>query len=78
MLERNALWEAEILSVDPGDANRIWVRAPRAFPHGLDELVGAPLSLAGVARSIADVVEPPEGETLAEGDRLGLLLDPLD
>jgi hypothetical protein len=72
------MWEAEILAVDPVDPDRIWVRAPRAFPHGLDELVGAPLTVEGRARSIADVIEPPDGRTLAQGDRLGLLLDPLE
>ena len=72
------MWEAEVLSVDPHDPNRIWVRAPRAFPHGLDELVGAPVRVDGVDRSIADVVEPAEEGILAAGDRLGLLLDPLE
>lgn len=76
--EPNALWQAEVLSVDPDDPNRIVVRAPRAFPHGLDELIGAPLAVDGAARSIADVVEPPDGRTLAAGDRLGLILDPLE
>jgi hypothetical protein len=74
--EPNALWQAEVLSVDPQDRDRIVVRAPRAFPHGLDELVGAPLAIDGVARSIADVVDPPDGRTLAAGDPLSLILDP--
>ncbi|WP_298967488.1 hypothetical protein [uncultured Methylobacterium sp.] len=72
------MWNAEVLEVDAQDENRIWVRAPRAFPHGLDELVGAPVTVAGIARSIADVEEPEPGHTLAAGDRLGLILDPLD
>ncbi|MEH3146348.1 MAG: hypothetical protein PGN34_13585 [Methylobacterium frigidaeris] len=71
------MWNAEVLSVDASDGCRIWVRAPRAFPHGLDELVGAPLIVEGVERSIADVEEPDDGRILGPGDRLGLILDPL-
>lgn len=71
------MWEADVLSVDDHDERRVWVRAPRAFPHGLDELVGAPVIVAGAARSIADVLEPEDGRIFGKGDRIGLVLDPL-
>ena len=69
------MWEAEVIDGPETAEGLIWVRAPRDFPNGLDELVGAPLSVNGVARSINDVVEPPGGGMVRKGDRLGLILD---
>jgi hypothetical protein len=72
------VWEADVIDGPETAEGLIWVRAPRDFPNGLDELVGAPLSLNGVARSINDVVEPAESGMVRKGDRLGLILDPAE
>ncbi|ACL55970.1 hypothetical protein [Methylobacterium nodulans] len=70
------MWEAEVMDGPETAEGLIWVRAPRDFPNGLDELVGGPVSIGGADRSILDVVEPEDGRMLRKGDRLGLILDP--
>ncbi|MFE1597297.1 hypothetical protein [Methylobacterium sp. ID0610] len=70
------MWEAEVIDGPETAEGLIWVRAPRDFPNGLDELVGGPVSVDGVDRSILDVVEPEDGREVRKGDRLGLILDP--
>ncbi|ACA16162.1 hypothetical protein M446_1669 [Methylobacterium sp. 4-46] len=70
------MWEAEVIGGAEDAQGLIWVRAPRDFPNGLDELVGGPVTVGGVARSILDVVEPEDGGMVRKGDRLGLILDP--
>ncbi|MGY2050971.1 hypothetical protein [Methylobacterium sp. JK268] len=70
------MWEAEVIEGPETAEGLIWVRAPRDFPNGLDELIGGPVTVNGVHRSILDVVEPPDGAMVRQGDRLGLVLDP--